>query len=93
MKREFHVTGLGLKIDGRMIMPGSKLNLNSQPPSHWQRFGEVKNVMESKPAKELEVATPNNDELEELQALYKDQTGEEPDGRWGVKKLKSELGL
>ena len=50
MKDVFEVTGLGLRIDKCMIMPGSILVLNSKPPSHWARFGDT--------GAEMEVATP-----------------------------------
>lgn len=62
MQHQFRVTGLGLKIDGVMIMPGSEVILNARPPAHWQRFGEASTGEEKpKPApKEFEVATPEH---------------------------------
>lgn len=97
MRYEFHVTKLGLVLnDGRMAMPGSVIVLTALAPSHWASFGETK----SKPteAGRLEVATPavepeRDDELEELRALYEQETGSQPDGRWGVRKIKQELGI
>lgn len=59
MRKKFKVTGLGLKIDGVMIMPGSEVTLNANPPSHWQRFGELSGATdERKPERKLEVASP-----------------------------------
>lgn len=59
MQKKFKVTGLGLKIDGVMIMPGSDVILNANPPSHWQRFGEMLgSADEKKPERKLEVASP-----------------------------------
>lgn len=59
MRKKFKVTGLGLKIDGVMIMPGSDVILNANPPSHWQRFGEMLgSAEEKKPERKLEVASP-----------------------------------
>lgn len=104
MAIEFHVTEVGLPLaDGRMAMPGSVVKLNKQPPAHWSRFGEVRNVQERK----LEVATPEpnktveapspvfaaDPELDELRALYLQETGEEADGRWKSGRIRKELGL
>lgn len=100
MAIEFLVTEVGLPLaDGRMAMPGSVVKLNKQPPAHWSRFGEVRNVQERK----LEVATPasspepkeseQDSELEELRALYLQETGEEADGRWKAGRIRKELGL
>ena len=52
----FDVTGLGLQIDGRMVMPGSKLFLNGKPPAAWKRFGSICRSVGS-----FEVATPKPD--------------------------------
>ncbi len=57
MKHKFRVTGLGLKIDGVMIMPGSEVTLSAKPPSHWQRFGEYftgQDEPKKKPAPQVE---------------------------------------
>lgn len=54
MQHKFKVTGLGLKIDGVMIMPGSEVTLSAKAPAHWSRFGEPSIGQERK----LEVATP-----------------------------------
>lgn len=108
MKREFNVTGLGLKIDGRMIMPGSKVLLNSQPPAHWSRFGEYNQAPGEN--RQFEVATPGEgdaeeseeepaadreglEDMQELQAKYQEVNGSAPDARWGIKRLKKELGI
>lgn len=41
MAETFKVTGLGLQVDGAMIMPGSDLILSRPAPSHWSRFGDA----------------------------------------------------
>lgn len=101
MAIEFHVTSVGLPLaDGRMAMPGSVVKLNKQPPAHWSRFGEVRNVAEPK-KQVLEVATPApakpepapDGELDELRALYLEEKGEEADGRWKAGRIRKELGL
>lgn len=52
---EFFVTGLGVVLDNRGVLPGSTLLLKQQPPSHWSRFGTT----DAKEAeKRMEVATP-----------------------------------
>lgn len=97
MKQEFHVTGLGLKIDGRMIMPGSVLKMNSKPPCHWQRFGEYKTRPEKakeEPVKQFEVATPANKDKpgeEALKAEYEERFGKKPHHKMKPETIKAEL--
>lgn len=57
MNHKFKVTGLGLKVDGVMIMPGSEVTLSAKAPSHWSRFGEP-SIGQGKAERKLEVATP-----------------------------------
>lgn len=96
MAIEFHVTSLGLSLgDGRVAMPGTVIKLKANPPSHWQRFGEVRNAADA-PARKLEVATPasepaSEDELEELRMEYEILTGNAPDGRWKEGRLKEKI--
>ncbi|GGX63236.1 hypothetical protein GCM10007385_35460 [Tateyamaria omphalii] len=60
MKNQFFVTGLGLKIDKVMIMPGSTLTLNTPAPGHWSRFGtsDLAEAEQRMEAQHLTVATP-----------------------------------
>lgn len=93
MQKRFTVTGLGLKIDRVMVMPGSDLILSADPPSHWQRFGHVEGSVSERV---FHVATPKDegeqdDELEALRARYKDVTGSTPDGRWGAERIRQAL--
>lgn len=73
MNREFHVTQFGITIDGRGVMPGSVLKLKADPPSHWQRFGELKKGPEK--ASEVNV-TVKNDSGQDLH--YEIEASEKP---------------
>lgn len=83
----FSVTGLGLKIDNRMIMPGSELKLKSKPPSHWNRFGELATAQPESSSKtkknepkdgKPDVATPSPEVTDELKARYEEVVGKKP---------------
>lgn len=58
MNNTFTVTGLGLKVDKVMIMPGSTLSLNQPAPSHWSAFGDP-----AVAPKEMVVASPSPDDV------------------------------
>lgn len=95
MKQEFHVTDLGLQIDGRMVMPGSVLKLNSKPPAHWSRFGEYKHGPEGKvPEKQFEVATPAEEPItmrEVLAEEYEELYGKKPHHKMKPEKIKAKI--
>lgn len=90
MSNSFTVTGLGLQVDKVMIMPGSELVLSAPAPSHWANFGTA-GIAE----KALIVATPEaaveaDDDTADL-AKQAQELGIEVDGRWGAKRLQSEI--
>lgn len=65
MQHKFEVTGLGITIDGRAVMPGSTLYLKAAPPSHWQRFGRHTTGEAARKPQSLEVATPAAEDQQE----------------------------
>ena len=91
MSNKFFVTGLGLQVDKTMILPGSELVLARPAPSHWTRFGNAGGE-----GKTLTVATPEaavsepEEDTAELAAQAK-ELGIDVDGRWGAKRLQSEI--
>lgn len=51
----FFVTGHGIQLDKRGVLPGSTLLLKSEPPKHWSRFGTTD---QEEAEKAMQVATP-----------------------------------
>lgn len=91
------LTQPGPMIDGRTLMPGTTLVTKAPPPSHWERFGDIQNAEQpaTEPAKTFVVnpapAEETGPDIEEMRADYRELTGEEPDKRWGAKKLREKL--
>lgn len=81
-------------LDGKPVAPGTKMELEREPTNWRGRY----RVVSSDEGKTLEVATPDPAEepedehdIGELRAQYEAKFGEEPDGRWGEKRLLKEL--
>jgi len=81
-------------LDGKAIEPGTTMELEREPTNWRGRY----RVVSSDEGKTLEVATPEPTEepedehdIDELRAQYEEKFGEEPDGRWGEKRLLKEL--
>lgn len=94
MSNSFTVTGLGLQVDKVMIMPGSELVLSAPAPSHWANFGSAgiaeKTLIVATPEAAVEAAAEADDDTADL-AKQAEELGIEVDGRWGAKRLQSEI--
>lgn len=71
-------------FDKTVLQPGTVLVTKGQPPASWARFSEVEQ-------EKTFVTNPDEGDLDELRADYEELAGEEPDKRWGAKRLREEL--
>lgn len=78
----FEITSMGLQINGRMIMPGSRLVIKGAPHTTWNAVGRIAGTVTEK---RLEVASPSvapaqedNSELDAVKADYERITGKKP---------------
>lgn len=75
-------------FDHTVLQPGTVLVTKSAPPASWARFSAPVAV---EPKQMVVNPAPVDDDLEELRADYTELSGDEPDKRWGAKRLRDEL--
>lgn len=82
MNTEFIVTDLGLQLNGRMLLPGTRLVVKNEPHPSWLDVGHVSGMVAEQ---RLVVASPAPVEpvadmppRSELEADYEAATGKKP---------------
>lgn len=83
-----------IDADGKKVrLPARGEVTTSLHPMHEGLYRAIK-YMELEPAPEDTGDTDGpEDELETWRSLYESEKGEQPDGRWGIKKIQKELEL
>jgi len=92
----FNVTSMGLQIDNRMIMPGSRLLIKGAPHTAWNGCGHIagqtseQSLQVASPAVHAEPA-PQQDELAEARELYEEILGKKPHHKAKAETLLAEI--
>ena len=92
----FSVTDMGLQIDNRMIMPGSRLLIKGAPHPAWNGCGHVagqsseQSLQVASPAVPAEPA-PQTDDLADARELYEEILGKKPHHKAKIETLLSEI--
>jgi len=92
----FNVTSMGLQIDNRMIMPGSRLLIKGAPHTGWNGCGHIagrtgeQSLQVASPAVPAEPA-PQQDELAEARELYEEILGKKPHHKAKAETLLAEI--
>lgn len=84
----FDVTDMGLQINGKMIMPGSKLVIKGGPHPSWNGCGKVQGQVSERV---LVVASPETASEETLRAKYERVTGKKPHHKAKDETIQAEL--